>query len=131
MYSKEILALEDVKRIAMAAETEAMRNDWNVVIAIVDDGGHLMYLQREKVQLGSVDVAITKAKTALMFRRPTLFWEETVADGRQGYLSLENMLPIEGGIPLKYKDEIVGAIGVSGVKSSEDGQIAQAGADAL
>ncbi len=96
MYSKEILALEDVKRIAMAAETEAMRNDWNVVIAIVDDGGHLMYLQREKVQLGSVDVAITKAKTALMFRRPTLFWEKTVADGRQGYLSLENMLPIEG-----------------------------------
>ena len=90
-----------------------------------------MYLQREKVQLGSIDVAITKAKTALMFRRPTKFWEDTVAEGRQGYLSLKDMLPIEGGIPLQYNGEIVGAIGVSGVKSSEDGQIAQAGADAL
>ena len=131
MYNKEILALEDVKRIVRAAEAEALRNNWNVVIAIVDDGGHLMYLQREKVQLGSIDVAITKAKTALMFRRPTLFWEKTVADGRQGYLALNKMLPIEGGIPLRHNDEIVGAIGVSGVKSSEDGQIAQAGADAL
>ena len=66
-----------------------------------------------------------------MFRRSTKFWEETVASGRQGYLSLQEMLPIEGGIPLRHKGEIVGAIGVSGVKSSEDGQIAQAGADVL
>lgn len=131
MYSKEILGLEDVKRVVTAAEAEAQRNNWNVVIAVVDDGGHLLYLQREKVQLGSIDVAITKAKTALMFRRPTKFWEEIVAEGRQGYLSLKNMLPIEGGIPLKHNGEIVGAIGVSGVKSSEDGQIAQAGANAL
>lgn len=131
MYKKEILALEDVKRVARAAEEEALRNNWNVVIAIVDDGGHLMYLQREKVQLGSVDVAISKAKTALMFRRPTRFWEQTVAEGRQGYLALNNMLPIEGGIPLTHNGEIVGAIGISGVKSTEDGQIAQAGANAL
>lgn len=131
MYSKEILALEDVKRVVTAAEAEAQRHDWNVVIAVVDDGGHLMYLQREKVQLGSIDVAITKAKTALMFRRPTKFWEDTVAAGRQGYLSLQDMLPIEGGVPLQYNGEIVGAIGISGVKSSEDGQIAKAGADAL
>ncbi len=131
MYRKEILALEDVKRVARAAEEEALRNNWNVVIAIVDDGGHLMYLQREKVQLGSVDVAISKAKTALMFRRPTRFWEKTVAEGRQGYLALNNMLPIEGGIPLTHNGEIVGAIGISGVKSSEDGQVAQAGANAL
>ena len=131
MYRKEILALEDVKRVAKAAETEAQRNGWNVVIAVVDDGGHLMYLQREKVQLGSIDVAITKAKTALMFRRPTEFWENTVAEGRQGYLALQDMLPIEGGIPLEHNGEIVGAIGVSGVKSAEDGQIALAGANAL
>ncbi len=131
MYSKEILSLEDVKRVAEAAAAEAQRNGWNVVIAVVDDGGHLMYLQREKVQLGSIDVAITKAKTALMFRRPTSFWEKTVAEGRQGYLALRDMLPIEGGIPLEHNDEIVGAIGVSGVKSSEDGQIALAGASAL
>ncbi len=131
MYNKEILALEDVKRVAAAAAAEAQRNGWNVVIAVVDDGGHLMYLQREKVQLGSIDVAITKAKTALMFRRPTSFWEKTVAEGRQGYLALQDMLPIEGGIPLEHNGEIVGAIGVSGVKSSEDGQITPAGADAL
>ena len=131
MYSKEILALEDVKRVVAAAEAEAERNRWKVVIAVVDDGGHLMYLQREKVQLGSIDVAITKAKTALMFRRPSKFWEDTVAEGRQGYLALKGMLPIEGGIPLQSNGEIVGAIGVSGVKSTEDGQIAQAGADAL
>ncbi len=131
MYSKEILSLDDVKRVAAAAEAEAKRNNWNVVIAIVDDGGHLMYLQREKVQLGSIDVAITKAKTALMFRRPTKFWEQTVADGRQGYLALKGMLPIEGGLPLVHNDEIVGAIGVSGVQSFQDGQIAQAGVDAL
>jgi len=96
VYSKEILALDDVKRVVDAAAAEALRNHWNVVIAVVDDGGHLMYLQREKVQLGSIDVAITKAKTALMFRRPTRFWEETVAEGRQGYLALADMLPIEG-----------------------------------
>ena len=131
MTSKEILTLEDVKRVVTAAEAEAQRHDWNVVIAVVDDGGHLMYLQREKVQLGSIDVAISKARTALMFRRPSRFWEDTVAAGRQGYLTLKDMLPIEGGIPLQYNGEIVGAIGISGVKSSEDGQIAQAGADAL
>ncbi len=131
METKTIINLDDVKRVAAAAEEEAKRNNWNVVIAIVDDGGHLMYLQREKVQLGSIDVAITKAKVALMFRRPTRFWEETVAGGRQGYLSMPGMLPIEGGVPLEYRGEIVGAIGVSGVKSHEDGQIAQAGAAAL
>jgi len=129
--TKKIISLDDVKRVVAAAEAEAIKNKWNVVIAVVDDGGHLMYLQREKVQLGSIDVAITKAKVALMFRRPTRFWEETVAEGRQGYLAMPGMLPIEGGVPLISDGDIVGAIGISGVKSSEDGQIAQAGADAL
>ena len=131
MYNKDVLSLDDVKVVVDAAEAEARKNDWNVVIAVVDDGGHLMYLQRDKVQLGSIDVAITKAKTALMFRRPTGFWEDTVAAGRQGYLALKEMLPIEGGVPLTYNGQIVGAIAVSGVKSSEDGQIAEAGASAL
>ncbi len=131
MYVKKILSLDDVKRVAAAAEAEARRNSWNVVIAIVDDGGHLMYLQREKVQLGSIEVAITKARVALMFRRPTKFWEELVASGRQGYLAMPGMLPIEGGVPLVHEGDIVGAVGVSGVKSVEDGQIAAAGAAAL
>src|SRR5690606_22445674 len=131
MYSKRILSLDDCKRVAAAAEEEARRNNWNVVIAIVDDSGHLMYFQREKVQLGSIEVAITKARVAVMFRRPTRFWEETVASGRNGYLAMPGMRPIEGGVPLGYEDEIVGAIGVSGVKSFGDGQIAEAGARAL
>lgn len=131
MYDKKILSLDDAKRVAAAAEQEARKHNWNVVIAIVDDGGHLLYLQREKVQLGSIEVAITKAKVALMFRRPTRFWEDMVASGRQGYLAMPGMLPLEGGVPLVYEDEIVGAIGISGVKSAEDGQIARAGAAAL
>jgi glc operon protein GlcG len=131
MYTKKILSLDDVKRVVEAAEAEAKRNNWNVAIAVVDDAGHLMYLQREKVQLGSIEVAIAKARVALMFRRPTQFWEETVASGRLGYLSMPGMLPIEGGVPLVYESQIVGAIGVSGAESQEDGQIAQAGANTL
>lgn len=131
MYEKKILSLEDAKRVAAGAETEAKHNGWNVVVAIVDDGGHLLYLQREKVQLGSIEVAITKARVALMFRRPTKFWEDMVASGRQGYLAMPGMLPLEGGVPLVHEGDVVGAIGISGVKSSEDGQIAQAGVAAL
>src|SRR5579885_516525 len=129
MYTKKILSLKSAKRVAEAAE--AKRHHWNVAIAIVDDGGHLLYLQREKVQLGSIEVAITKAKVALMFRRPTKSWEEMVASGRYGYLAMHGMRPLEGVVPLMHNGEIVGAIGVSGVKSSEDGQIAEAGAAAL
>ena len=131
MEIKKILGLSDAKRVAAAAEAEAQRNNWDVVIAVVDDGGHLMYLQREKAQLGSIDVAINKAKVALMFRRPTQFWEEMVAQGRQGYLAMPGMLPIEGGLPLISDGHIVGAIGISGVKSNEDAQIAKAGVAAL
>jgi glc operon protein GlcG len=129
MYNKKVLSLEDVKRVVVAAEAEAEQNGWNVVLAVVDDGGHLMYLQRDRVQLGSIEVAITKARAALLFRRATRLWEETVASG--GYLAMPGMLPIEGGVPLVCENEIVGAIGVSGVKSSEDGQIAEAGARAF
>ena len=131
METKKIMGLSDAKRIAAAAEAEAQRNNWDVVIAVVDDGGHLMYLQREKAQLGSIDVAINKAKVALMFRRPTKFWEEMVAQGRQGYLAMPGMLPIEGGLPLISDGHLVGAIGISGVKSNEDAQIAKAGTAVL
>ena len=131
MEQKTVIDLATAKKIAEAAEAEAKANGWNVVIAIVDDGGHLMYLQREKVQLGSIEVAITKAKVAVMFRRSTKFWEETVASGRQGYLAMPGMLPIEGGLPLEFEGDIIGGIGVSGVKSQEDGQIAKAGLEVL
>jgi glc operon protein GlcG len=132
MKNIQTIDLADAKRIAAAAETEAAKNKWNVVIAIVDAGGHLVYLQRmDGTQLGSVDVAQGKARSALLFKRPSKNWEAALAEGRYGYLSMPNLLPLEGGIPLMAGDTIVGAIGVSGVKSNEDAIVAAAGATAL
>ena len=131
LADKKALTLEAAKKIAMAAEAEAKKNSWNVVIAIVDDGGHLVYLQRlDGTQTGSIDVAIKKAQTAISFKRPTKVFEDAVAGGRQVILALPGALPIEGGVPITIGGQIIGAIGVSGVKSTEDGQIAKAGADA-
>ncbi|MBY0474068.1 MAG: heme-binding protein [Nitrosomonas sp.] len=129
---KVILTLDDAKKIAIGSELEAIRNEWPVVIAIVDDGGHLLYLQRlDHAQYGSIDVAIEKARAAIAFRRPTKIWEENIAEGRLRYLNLPGTLPIEGGLPIIVNDQFVGAIGVSGVRSFQDAQIAQAGIDAL
>jgi len=131
LADKKALTLEAAKKIATAAEAEAKKNNWNVVIAIVDDGGHLVYLQRiDGTQTGSIDVAIKKAQTAISFKRPTKVFEDAVAGGRQVILALPGALPIEGGVPITIGGQIIGAIGVSGVKSTEDGQIAKAGADA-
>ena len=131
MRQKHVLDLESAKRVAAAAEQEAEKNGWNVAIAIVDDGGHLVYLQRDNVQLGSIDVAINKAKAALIFRRPTRFWQDMISGERPEYLAMPGILPVEGGLPLFYGNEVVGGIGVSGVKSNQDGIIARAGVDAL
>ncbi len=130
--NKIILTLDDAKIIAAGAEAEAKRNEWPVVIVIVDDGGHLLYLQRlDNTQFGSINVAIEKARAAIAFRRPTKIWEENIAEGRLRYLNLPGTLPIEGGLPITVNNQFVGAIGVSGVRSFEDAQIAQAGIDAL
>lgn len=130
--SKIILTHDDVKKIAAGAESEARQNDWPVVIAIVDDGGHLLYLQRlDQAQFGSIEVATAKARAAIAFRRSTKVWEENVAEGRMRYLGLPGTLPIEGGLPITVKGEFVGAIGVSGVRSHQDAKIAQAGIDSL
>lgn len=131
MQQRYALDLDSAKRVAAAAEQEANRQGWTVVIAIVDDGGHLLYLQRDKAQLGSVEVSIKKAKSAVLFRRPTLLWAEKVESGNYGYLEMPGAMPVEGGLPLVYEGEIIGAIGVSGVKANEDGIVAQAGAAAL
>ena len=129
---KRVLTLDDVRRIAAAAEAEALRNHWPVVIAIVDDGGHLMYLQREwNVQFGSVEVAISKARVAAAFKRPTKAWEEKLAENRPGYLTMPGLVALEGGVPLVAEGQVIGGIGVSGVKSSEDAQIARAGAGVI
>jgi len=132
LADKKALTLEAAKKIAAAAEAEAAKNKWNVVIAIVDDGGHLIYLQRmDGTQTGSVDVAIKKAQTAMSFKRPTKVFEEAIAGGRNALIALHGALPLEGGLPLMSGGQQIGAIGVSGVKSTEDGQIAKAGADAV
>ena len=130
--SKPVLTLEDAKRIAAAAEAEARRNDWRVVIAIVDDGGHLLYLQRSHdTQFGSVETAIKKAHAAVAFRRPTKVSEDAVLGGRLIHLALPGVIPAEGGVPLEIDGVIVGGLGISGVRSFQDGQIAAAGVAAL
>ena len=130
--NKITLTLGDAKKIAVGAEAEAKRNEWPVVIVIVDDGGHLLYLQRlDNTQFGSINVAIEKARAAIAFRRPTKIWEANIAEGQLRYLKLPGTLPIEGGLPIIVNDQFIGAIGVSGVRSFQDAQIEQAGIDAL
>lgn len=132
MAGKPILTLEDAKRVAAAAETEARANEWKVVIAVVDDGGHLLYLQRSHdTQFGSVETAIAKAHAAVAFQRPTKASEDAVLSGRLIHLALPGVIPAEGGVPLVRDGTVVGALGISGVRSIQDGQIAQAGASAL
>jgi glc operon protein GlcG len=132
LADKKVLTLEAAKKIAAASEAEARKNNWNVVIAVVDDGGHLVYLQRiDGTQTGSIDVAIQKARTAQAFKRPTKVFEDAIAGGRNALIALHGALPLEGGLPIMVGGQLVGAIGVSGVKSTEDGQIAKAGADSL
>lgn len=129
---KIMLTLADAKKIAQAAEQEALVNQWPVVIAILDDGGHLLYLQRlDNSQFGSIQVAIEKARAAIAFRRPTKVLEDNINQGHLRYLNLPGALPIEGGLPIVINGQFVGAIGVSGVRSNQDAQIAQAGITAF
>ncbi len=133
MQTKSVLSLDDVKIIAAAAEAEAKANGWAVVIAIVDDGGHLMWLQRlDGVAPISSQIAPAKAVTAALGRRESKIYEDIINAGRYSFLSapaLEGML--EGGVPIIVNGQCVGAVGVSGVKSSEDAQVAKAGIAAL
>jgi glc operon protein GlcG len=127
------LTREDAKKLAAAAEAEAVANNWAVVISIVDDGGHLMWLQRlDGVAPISSYIAPAKAKTAAMGRRESKIYEDMINNGRVSFLSaplIEGML--EGGVPIVVEGHVVGAVGVSGVKSAEDAQIAKAGIAAL
>ena len=132
MADKPILTLEDAKRIAAAAHAEAQLNNWRVVIAVVDDGGHLLYLQRDHdTQFGSVETAMCKAHAAVAFQRPTKVSEDAVLSGRLIHLALPGVIPAEGGVPLLINGVAVGGLGISGVRSFQDGQIAAAGAAAL
>ncbi|MBX9632242.1 MAG: heme-binding protein [Burkholderiales bacterium] len=132
LSDRKALTLEAAMKIAAAAEAEATKNNWNVSIAIVDEGGHLVLLhKRDNTQYGSIDISIQKAQTAAGFKRATKVFEDAIAGGRTAILGIEQVLPLEGGVPLVFNGQIVGAIGVSGVTSQQDGVIAKAGADAL
>jgi glc operon protein GlcG len=128
------IGLENAKKVMDAAEAEPAKNNWAVVIAIIDSGGHVVMLhRREDVQLSSIELSQGKAKTALMFKRPSKVLDDAISTGGPGlrFLALRDIVPLEGGLPILNDNKIVGAIGVSGVLSAQDAQIARAGADAL
>ena len=132
LLTKKSLSLEDAKKVAAGAAAEARKNKWNLDIAIVDDGGHLIYFERtDGTLLASADLAIGKARTAVVFQRPTKALEDALNGGVYAILSYPNAIPREGGLLIVVDGKIVGGIGVSGGKSSEDAQVAKAGVDAL
>lgn len=132
MFQHAALSLEDAKRVAAAARAEAEKNGWAVVIAVLDDGGHLMYLERmDGTQKASSRVAEAKGRTAILFKRPTKAIEDNVLEGRAVMMGLPGAVPLEGGVPLVKDGQFLGGIGVSGVQSFQDGIVARAGAAAL
>jgi glc operon protein GlcG len=131
MKQRPMLTLEDCKKIAAAAEAEAKRNNWNVCIAILDDGGHLLHLARmDGATPANARIAIEKGRTAAETRRSTANWQERVAK-RTELLRMPGVTPVQGGVPIVVDGTCVGGVGVSGVQSHEDEQIAAAGINAL
>jgi glc operon protein GlcG len=131
MKQRPMLTLEDCKKIAAAAEAEAKRNNWNVCIAILDDGGHLLHLARmDGATPANARIAVEKGRTAAETRRSTANWQERVAK-RTELLRMPGVTPVQGGVPIVVDGTCVGGVGVSGVQSHEDEQIAAAGIKAL
>jgi glc operon protein GlcG len=128
MKSRSMLTLEDCRKISAAAEAEAKKNNWNVCIAIHDDGGHLLHLVRmDGATPANSRIAMEKGRTAAETRRSTAMWEERVKSGRMVMLRMPGVTPVQGGLPIVVDGECIGAVGVSGVQSHEDEQIAKAG----
>ncbi len=128
------ISLDQAKKVMVGAEAEAKKNNWNMVISVLDSGGHLVMLERmDGTQLGSIDAAKDKAYSAVLYRRPTKVFQDLVGQGGPNLrlLRLSGASPLEGGIPLMVDGKIVGAVGVSGAASEQDAQVAKAGADAL
>ena len=128
------ISLDNAKRAAAPALAEAEKNHWNMAVAIVDFSGNLVYYEKmDNTQLGSANVAIDKARSAALFKRPTKVLQDALAAGGDGlrYLRIQGAIPAEGGIPLVMDGKIVGAIGVSGAASAQDAQCAKAGADTI
>jgi glc operon protein GlcG len=132
MKTRPALTQDDCLKVMAAAEAEARKNSWNVAIAILDDGGHLMQFSRmDGATPANAAIAAEKGRTAAVSRRATGMWEKLVQDGRTGMLNMPGILPVQGGLPILVEGTCVGGIGVSGVQSHQDDQIAQAGIDAL
>ena len=128
------VSLEMAKQIVQAAETEASANGWNMVITVVDSGGHIVLMQRmDGAMLGSIDVAHAKARTSILFKRPTKTYDDMLGSDYPGPRLLSNpeICPFEGGVPIIVNDEYIGAVGVSGSTPAHDGQVAEAGAKAV
>ena len=132
LSTRRTLTLEAARKVAAAAEAEAHRNNWNVAVAVVDDGGQLVLFQRlDGTKLVAIDIAVRKARTAVYFQSETKALEEEVTKGRNALLPIDGFMPLEGGVPLIVEGQIIGAIGVSGATGEQDAQCAQAGAKAL
>jgi len=132
LASRKVLGLELARRIAGVSRDFAARSGWNITLAIVDAGGHLVYFERaDGIAAGTVQVAILKAQSAAAFEVPSKNLEESVAAGLIGLVALPGMAPFEGAVPIRVDGQMIGAIAVSGVTKEADGSIAQAGADAV
>ncbi|HET9734116.1 MAG TPA: heme-binding protein [Burkholderiales bacterium] len=132
MKTRPELTLADCEKLAAAALAEARRNKWIVAVAILDDGGHLLHFVRmDGATPASAGIAVEKARTAALSRRPSGMWEQRIKEGRTAMLKMPGILPVQGGLPILVDGACVGGVGVSGVQSHEDEQIAQAGIDAL
>jgi len=131
--SRKTLSLEAARVALAAAEAEAARNDWRVAIAVVDDGGHtIAFVRLDGTQWSSIQTAIEKARAAVAWKRPTRLLEESVNKGRTSFLSIgRGMALLQGGVPIEVDGAVVGALGVSGVKASDDEIVALAGVNAL
>ena len=126
------ITLEAAQKMMAAGEAEARKNTWNIAIAIVDAGANLIMFQKmDHTQMGSIDVSIGKARTAVNFKRPTKAMEEMIAAGRSAFLAIEGVLPLQGGVPITVDGQVIGAVGVSGVTSAQDEQVALAAIEAL
>jgi glc operon protein GlcG len=132
LSTKKSLNLAVTKAIVAAAEKEAQKNNWGMYITVIDEGGVVMAVERvDDAQVGSYDVSMGKAQTALKFRRPSKAFEDLIGGGRNALLGLPGVTPIEGGFPLVVDGKTIGAIGVSGGTSAQDAQVAQAGVAAF
>jgi uncharacterized protein GlcG (DUF336 family) len=128
----QYITLAGARKLMEAAEAEAVRNNWSVAVAIVDAGTNLLLFQKmDGTQVGSIDIAIGKARTAVKLKRPTKAIEDMIAGGKQAFLAIEGLVPVQGGLPIAANGVVVGAIGVSGLTSAQDEQVAAAALEAL